>query len=241
MDAKVRLYVDQPLGEGQAVAVSPEQANYLFAVMRLSPGDGVLLFNGKDGEWLAQVEHAAKRNGILRCISLRLGQTFPPDLWLIFSPIKKERTNFIVEKSVELGVARIMPVQMRFTNSERWRSDKQRAHAIEAAEQCGATYVPQIDEMQTFDSLIRHWPEDRLLFWADEGLARQSGSASVPEEKGLPAAILIGPEGGFAEEEKSRLRAMTSVRPLRLGPRILRAETAVIAALVIRQTTCGDW
>lgn len=241
MEAKVRLYVDQPLGMGQAVAVGPEQANYLFAVMRLPVGAGVLLFNGRDGEWLAKVEDAGKKRGVLRCERASAAQVFPPDLWLIFSPVKKERTAFIVEKAVELGVSRLQPVQTRFTNSERWRQDKHVAHAREAAEQCGATFVPEVKDVQTLDKLLASWPEGRLLFWADETLSRGAFEALAPVSRGTPSAILIGPEGGFAEDEKTRLRGLGFVRPLRLGPRILRAETAAIAALVLWQNAFGDW
>jgi 16S rRNA (uracil1498-N3)-methyltransferase len=207
MDAKVRLYVDQPLGPGQAVALGPEQATYLFAVMRLPVGAGVLVFNGQSGEWLARVEDAGKRRGLLLCLEQTRPQVSPPDLWLVFSPVKKERTNFIVEKAVELGVARVLPVTTRFTNSERWRQDKQTAHAIEAAEQCGATHVPQVDDIQPLDRLLAGWPEVRLLFWADESLARDDdGADGTPVAPGTPAAILIGPEGGFSDEEKAKLR-----------------------------------
>jgi 16S rRNA (uracil1498-N3)-methyltransferase len=240
MEAKVRLYVEQPLGPGQAVALGPEAANYLFAVMRLGPGDGVRLFNGRDGEWIARVEDAGKRRGALRVEAQSGPQVAPADLWLIFSPVKKERTNFIVEKAVELGVARVLPVMTRFTHSERWRQDKQRAHAVEAAEQCGATHVPEVAEVQPLERLLGAWPEGRALYWADESLARggDAGAAPVPGEA---AAILIGPEGGFSEEEKARLRGLPFVRALRLGPRILRAETAAVAAIVQWQAAAGDW
>lgn len=241
MDAKVRLYVDQPLGPGQAVALGPEQATYLFAVMRLPVGAGVLLFNGISGEWVARVEDAGKRRGLLVCLEQTRPQASPPDLWLLFSPVKKERTNFIVEKAVELGVARVLPVTTRFTNSERWRQDKQMAHAIEAAEQCGATHVPQVDDIQPLERILAQWPTERTLFWADETLAR-GGADDPPLIDGpRPAAILIGPEGGFSDEEKAKLRASPFVRPMRLGPRILRAETAAVAAMVLWQSRFGDW
>ena len=163
----------------------------------------------------------------------------PPDLWLMFTPVKKDRTAFIVEKAVELGVARLMPVATRHMNSERWRADKQTAHAVEAAEQCGATFVPKVDDLQPLDRVLSNWPEGRALYWADETLAK--GSSTPAAVIAGPAAILIGPEGGFSEEEKTRLRALPFVRPLALGPRILRAETAALAALVLWQSTVGDW
>ncbi|MFN4154842.1 MAG: 16S rRNA (uracil(1498)-N(3))-methyltransferase [Paracoccaceae bacterium] len=241
MDAKVRLYVDQPLGLGQAVAVGPEQANYLFAVMRLPVGAAVLLFNGRDGEWLARVVDAGKRRGALLCEAQTKALLLPPDLWLLFSPVRKERTHFIVEKAVELGVARLLPVTTRFTNAERWRQDKHLAHAVEAAEQCGATFVPEIGEVQPLERVLAGWPEGRVLIWADEALAGRSSSLTGVIAAGTPSAILIGPEGGFSEEEKLRLRALPFVRPLSLGPRILRAETAAVAALVLWQAAVGDW
>ena len=236
---KVRLYVDQPLGAGQAVALGAEAANYLFNVMRLCKGAGVALFNGRDGEWRAEVAEAGKRQGIAICQAQTAPQVMPPDLWLMFAPVKKERTAFVVEKAVELGVARLVPVATRHMNSERWRGDKQTAHAIEAAEQCGATFVPEVSDLQPLDRVLAGWPEGRVLYWADESLAQ--GSSMPAALVAGPAAILIGPEGGFSDEEKTRLRALPFVRPLSLGPRILRAETAALAAVVMWQTAVGDW
>ena len=241
MDAKVRLYVDQPLGAGQAVAVGPEQATYLFAVMRLPVGAAVLLFNGRDGEWLARVVDAGKRRGALLCEAQTKALQLPPDLWLLFSPVRKERTHFIVEKAVELGVARLVPVTTRFTQGERWRQDKHLAHAIEAAEQCGATCVPDVGEVQTLERVLAGWPADRALLWADEALSGRSSALTGGIVPGGPAAILVGPEGGFSDEEKARLRGLPFVRPISLGPRILRAETAAVAALVLWQAAAGDW
>lgn len=237
---KVRLFVDQPLGAGQAVALGAEAANYLFNVMRLGKGASVALFNGRDGEWQAEVAEAGKRQGIAICQAQTAPQVMPPDLWLMFAPVKKDRTAFVVEKAVELGVARLMPVATRHMNSERWRVDKQTAHAIEAAEQCGATFVPEVEDLQQLERVLANWPAGRLLYWADETLAAAASPAQRMIAAG-PAAILIGPEGGFSEDEKTRLRALTFVRPLSLGPRILRAETAALAAVVLWQNAVGDW
>jgi len=238
-DAKIRLFVDAPMQAGQAVAVGADQANYLFNVMRLARGAPVLLFNGKDGEWRAEVAEAGRRGGVLVCTAQTAPQRMPPDLWLLFAPIKKARTDFIVEKAVEMGAARICPVQTQHTNAERLRTEKLQAHAVEAAEQCGATYVPAVDDLRSLDKVLTTWPEGRLLFWADEGLAGQS--APICGAKAAPSAILIGPEGGFSAAEKSRLRALPFVRPHALGPRILRADTAAVAALTLWQTAMGDW
>ena len=237
-EARIRLFVEQALGTGQPVAVGMDQANYLFNVMRLATGDAVALFNGRDGEWRAQVEQAGKRAGVLRCVGQTAPQRLPPDLWLLFAPIKKARTDFIVEKAVELGVARLMPVQTRHTNSERIRQDRLQAHATEAAEQCGATMVPVVADLVALDRLLSDWPDDRRILWCDEGLA---GHGSTPLWTPGPWAVLIGPEGGFSGDEQRRLRGMGQVTPISLGPRILRADTAAVAALVLWQAALGDW
>ncbi|WP_374436611.1 16S rRNA (uracil(1498)-N(3))-methyltransferase [Tabrizicola sp.] len=238
MDAKIRLYVDQPLGAGQAVALSQDQAHYLTGVMRLGEGGAILLFNGRDGEWRATLAQAGKRNAIAVCDVQTKPLHLPPDLWLLFAPIKKARTDFIVEKAVELGAARIQPVQTRHTNSERIRQDRLQAHAVEAAEQCGATYVPEVTDLQHLEKLLSNWPEDRRLYWCDETAIGQP--ATLTPATG-PAAILIGPEGGFSADEAAKLRGRPNVIPLSLGPRILRADTAAVAALTLWQAACGDW
>ena len=238
-EAKIRLFVDQPLGAGQAVALTTEQAHYLFNVMRLSRGACVLLFNGHDGEWRASVAETGKRGGILICDAQTAAQRMPPDLWLLFAPIKKARTDFIVEKATELGAARITPVQTQHTNADRIRQDRLAAHAREAAEQCGATFIPQVDDLTSLDRLLKDWPQTRHLLWCDEAMIGQP--TALQGLRGQEWAILIGPEGGFSAAEQSRLRALPFVRPLSLGPRILRADTAAVAALTIWQQTLGDW
>ncbi len=238
-DAKIRLCVEHPLGPGQSVPLSRDQAHYLFAVMRLAEGAQVLLFNGQDGEWLAEVSKAGKRGGSLTCIRQTKPLQLPPDLWLLFAPIKKARTDFIVEKAVEMGVARILPVQTEFTNSERIRQDRLQAHAREAAEQCGATYVPEVAELQKLDKLLGHWPEDRQLLFCDE--TRAGAGDTLSGAKSGPWAILIGPEGGFSDNERTRLRKVKQMTQICLGPRILRADTAAVAALTLWQSTLGDW
>ena len=237
-EAKIRLFVDQALGAGQPVGLGADQANYLFNVMRLGTGDAVLLFNGRDGEWRAVVEQAGKRAGVLRCVAQTAPQRLPPDLWLLFAPIKKARSDFIVEKAVELGAARVVPVQTRFAN-ERIRQDKLQAHAIEAAEQCGATFVPEVTDLIALDKVLDAWPKARRLLWCDE--ARRGEPTALAGQRGQPWAILIGPEGGFSPDEHTRLRALPQVVPLSLGPRILRADTAALAALTLWQAALGDW
>jgi len=238
-DAKIRLSVDHPLGPGQSVPLTEDQALYLFSVMRKTVGEAILLFNGQDGEWRATVAEAGKRRGILVCDRQTRPLQPPPDIWLCFAPVKKAETVYIVEKAVELGVARLCPVQTDFTNSDRLNRDRMQANAREAAEQCGATAVPPVEALQPLDKLLAGWPEGRRLLWCNEakaGLATRLAGA----EPG-PWAILIGPEGGFSDREKARLAADPAVVQASLGPRILRAETAAVAALTLWQAALGDW
>ena len=215
------------------------QAHYLFGVMRLGPGARVALFDGRHGEWTAEVAEAGKKRGTLRCLAQAAPQQNPPDLWLLFAPIKKARTDFIVEKAAELGAARIVPVQTEFTNSERIRQDRLQAHAVEAAEQCGGTFVPEVADLVALPRLLSGWDSGRRILWADESLAGPAETLA-----GLapgPWAILIGPEGGFSEPERARLRGLPCVTPISLGPRILRADTAACAAITLWQAALGDW
>jgi 16S rRNA (uracil1498-N3)-methyltransferase len=237
---KIRLHVEHPLTPGQTVDLSREQSNYLFAVMRLSVGEAVALFNGQDGEWRAVVASAGKRGGSLTVEAQTAPQQNPPDLWLLFAPIKKARTDFIVEKAAELGAARILPVQTEFTNSERIRRDRLQAHAIEAAEQCGGTYVPQVEELRRLSDVLSDWPGDRHLIFADEALVGAKRALGAAPDAGK-WAILIGPEGGFSDGERARLAALPFVTPISLGPRVLRADTAAVAAMTLWQAERGDW
>jgi len=239
MASKVRLYVDHPLGEGQSVPLSREQSHYLFGVMRLSVGAVLSLINGVDGEWDAQVVKAGKKAGVVVCAVQTAALQMPPDLWLLFAPIRKERTAFIVEKAVEMGVARVCPVQTDYTQSaNRIRQDKLQAHAVEAAEQCGGTFVPPVDDLAKLDQVLAGWPADRKLMFCDEILI--GDPVGLPQTAG-PWAILIGPEGGFSPAERDRLRALPFAHPVSLGPRILRADTAAVAALTVWQQALGDW
>ena len=238
--AKIRLYVEHPLGAGQSVPLERDQAHYLFGVMRQGVGDAVALFNGRDGEWQAEVVHASKRAGILECRVQSAEQRNPPDLWLMFAPIKKARTDFIVEKAAEMGASKICPVQTDFTNSERIRQDRLQAHAVEAAEQCGGVFVPEVRGLARLDRALADWRDGRQLMFCDEALAGRS--CALPQSlAGDPWAILIGPEGGFSEAERARLAALEFAHPVALGPRILRADTAAVAAMTLWQTQLGDW
>jgi len=221
--AKIRLYVDHPLVQGQTLPLEKEQAHYLFGVMRLSEGASILLFNGKDGEFIADVVEAGKKRGVLECRA----------------PIKKARTDFIVEKAAEMGARRILPVSTAFTNSDRIRQDRLQAHALEAAEQCGGTYVPEVTDLHKLDKLLADWDPERHIMFCDEALV---GAGQALAETGIEKwAILIGPEGGFSEAERQKLHALPFAHPVSLGPRILRADTAAVAALTIWQEHLGDW
>lgn len=237
--AKIRLFIEHPLAEGQGIPLNADQAHYLGTVMRQGAGDAFLAFNGRDGEWLARIDGLSRRGGAAVAQTQTAPQRDPPDLWLMFAPIKKARTDFIVEKAAEMGAARIMPVQTDHTNSERIRQDRLQAHAVEAAEQCGGTYVPEVADLMPLSRLLDGWDSQRRILWADEALA---GPAQVLA--GLPRgpwAILIGPEGGFSESERRRLTGLDYVSPVSLGPRILRADTAAVASLALWQAALGDW
>lgn len=240
MASKVRLFVEHPLGEEQSVPLTREQAHYLFSVMRMADGTILSVFNGQNGEWDAQVVQSGKKNGVLLCLTQTKPLQMPPDVWLMFAPIRKERTSFIVEKATELGAARIMPVQTAYTNNaDRIRVDKLRAHALEAAEQCGGTYVPDVTDPQKLSKVLTGWDPSRKIMFCDETLL---GEASALTQTGAgPWAILIGPEGGFSDKEREHLRALSYAHPVSLGPRILRADTAAVAALTLWQQTLGDW
>ena len=239
MASKVRLYVDHPLGVGQSVPLSREQAHYLFGVMRLAQGAVLSLINGADGEWDAQVVEAGKKAGVLTCVAQTRALQSPPDLWFLFAPIRKERTAFIVEKAVEMGAAQVCPVQTDYTQSaNRIRQDKLQAHAVEAAEQCGGTFVPPVDDLRKLDRVLADWPQGRQLMFCDEVLI--GDPVALPQITG-PWAILIGPEGGFSPAERETLHSLPFAHAVSLGPRILRADTAAVAALTVWQQALGDW
>ncbi len=237
--SKVRLFINHPLALGQDVPLSADQAHYLSGVMRLPAGSEIEVFNGRDGAWRAEIASASKRGGVLTVLAQSAPQQNPPDLWLIFAPIKKARTDFIVEKAAEMGAARILPVQTAFTNSERIRQDRLQAHATEAAEQCGGTFVPEVAGLVPLARLLDEWEAGRQILWADESRVGPADMlAALPRGKW---AVLIGPEGGFSPAERKRLGDASFVTPVSLGPRILRADTAAVAALTLFQAHLGDW
>ncbi len=238
---KIRLHVDADLGAGAEVALGRDQAHYLFGVMRQGPGDRVALFNGRDGEWAAEVAEAGKRAGRLVCLERVRAQETLPDLWLLFAPLKKARTDFVAEKACEMGCRRVLPVFTRYTNAERVKAERLRAHAVEAAEQCGLLAVSEIAEPAPLERVLADWPGERRLVFCDETGAGPPALAALSALPRGPLAVLIGPEGGFAPEEAARLRAMEAAVTVSLGPRVLRADTAAVAALALVQACLGDW
>ncbi len=240
-----RLFVDDGLADGAPIELALAQSHYLRDVMRLGVGASVTLFNGRDGEWAAVVDAVAKRSVTLRATARKRPQTAEPDLWLCFAPVKKARIDFIAEKATELGASALRPVLTRHTMVERVNVERLRANAVEAAEQTGRLTVPVVEEPVTLAAMLATWPAGRRLMICDEtggGAPVAQALASLDETgRAAPWAVLIGPEGGFAREELDRISAVPGVLPVGLGPRILRADTAVVAALACWQAMVGDW
>ncbi|MBK6491570.1 MAG: 16S rRNA (uracil(1498)-N(3))-methyltransferase [Sphingomonadales bacterium] len=234
-----RLFVESPLADSIELSVSGPQAHYLISVMRMKIGSPIKLFDSISGEWLAEVAIIGKRDLILRVTGQLRAREAVPDIWLLAAPIKKARIDLVAEKACELGVARYQPVITRRTVIERLNMDRLRSHMVEAAEQCGRTVLPDMAEPIKLAALLRAWPTDRILYFADESGGEPFANAAAARQG--PAAILIGPEGGFDDEERTAIRAHPQSVPISLGPRILRAETAAIAALSIWMASAGDW
>jgi 16S rRNA (uracil1498-N3)-methyltransferase len=232
-----RLYVPDSLADDAVLKLEGAQANYLVNVLRLGPGDQVKLFDDRTGEWLAEIDEVSKRRVTLRTIRHLRPREPVPDLWLLFAPLKRGRIDMLVEKATELGVARLLPVITQRTVVDRVKDERLTAHMIEAAEQCERTALPELAEPVKLDALLSSWPAGRRLLFADE----TGGEPLLGAASSGPCAILIGPEGGFTDAERAALRGHTAARPISLGPRILRAETAAIAATALWMTAQGDW
>lgn len=238
---KTRLYVAGDLGEGVAVTLDEGQAHYLLHVLRAETGNLVSLFNGRNGEWLAEITAAAKRGVTATCRRHTQAQRGTPDIWLAFTPVKKTPSDYLVQKAAELGVSVLQPVFTRRTIVGRINEERMAANAVEAAEQSGRLTVPEVRSGISFDKLLASWPQDRRLLFCDEGGDAKSMTQAARESRGGPSAILTGPEGGFDPQERAALRALPFVVPVTLGPRILRADTAALAALAIWQAVAGDF
>jgi 16S rRNA (uracil1498-N3)-methyltransferase len=237
---KIRLFVPAPLIAGQLVTLDQKQAHYLSNVMRLEVGDAIAVFNGSDGEWLAGIVATGKKDATLRLEQKLAAQTHTPDLWLAFAPVKN-KTDLIVEKATELGVSRILTVVTRHGVVKSINMEKLTAHAVEAAEQCGRHDVPEITTYDTLSNMLGTWSKDRILLYGDESGAGVPLKTLLPQLSKGKYAVLVGPEGGFAVEEHRMLKSMPSVKAFCMGPRILRADTAAVAALACVQAWLGDW
>lgn len=232
-----RLFVEQPLAEGVEVHVTGNAAHYLLGVMRLKQGAPVKLFDDISGEYLATVSNAAKRDLVLTVEAKLREREAVPDLWLCQALIKKDRFGWIAEKACELGAARFVPLLTARCVVDKVKEDRLRAHMVEAAEQCERTALPEIAPVAALDLMLNNWPAERTLYFCDERGGEHFGHAVKPG----PAAILIGPEGGFTEQENQAIRALPQARAVSLGPRILRADTAAVAALAVWMARAGDW
>ena len=237
-----RLHVDADLRADAEIELPKDQAHYLKNVMRLGHGATLKLFNGRDGEWRAAIDHATKNRMVVAVLERLRPQAAEPDLWLLFAPIKGKRVDAIAEKASELGCAEIRPVMTERTVVGRVNTDRLQANAIEAAEQCERLSLPAVREPEPLADAIGGWPADRRLLYADE----RAGAAPVAralagEAPGGKWAVLIGPEGGFSPAEQAMIRALPQALPVSLGPRLLRADTACFAALALWQAHLGDW
>lgn len=241
LDRAPRLHVEAALAPGTGVDLTPDQAHYLVAVMRLKTGDPVRLFNGRDGEWLADIAETGKRRCRVDCREQLRPQTALPDIHYLFSPLKHARIDYVAQKATEMGASRLQPVITERTITSRVKLERLRANAVEAAEQCNMLSVPEIAEPASLERVLSGWQDGRRLIYCDEAAPLADPLAALAAVPRGPLAVLIGPEGGFTEAEQHRLRALDFIVPLSLGPRVMRADTAAVAALAIVQATLGDW
>ena len=240
--AAQRLFVDAPLASGARIALSREQANYLLNVLRLAAGDSVIIFNGIDGEWRAVLADTGRKAASLDVEQALRAQEAGPDIHYLFAPLKHARLDYMVQKAVEMGASRLRPVLTRRTQAQRVNLERMRANVIEAAEQCGILTLAEIEEPLSLEKALAQWPQDRLLVFCDEDAPMADPVAAIRQRAtpGAPIAVLIGPEGGFDPAERALLMRMEQTLAISLGPRILRADTAAVAALALVQAAVGD-
>jgi 16S rRNA (uracil1498-N3)-methyltransferase len=237
-----RLFVDQPMQQGASLVLDRMQSNYLVNVLRMREGQGLLVFNGRDGEWRAQLTKADKKAAVLTIETLSRAQTAASDIWLCFAPVKSARLDFLIEKAVEMGASKLIPVITNRTQVQRLNQDRMRANVIEAAEQCGLLSVPEVASDIKLSKLDTLLDNGRTVIFCDEfAPVANPVSAMQSLPPGAPVAVVIGPEGGFDETERHMLNMYKPSLAIALGPRILRADTAVIAALAAVQLAVGDW
>ncbi len=238
-----RLFVPSTLSEGAEIAIGGNQAHYLARVMRVGEGDAVVLCDDVTGEWASSVASVAKREVILRCENRLRPRESVPDFRLYAALLKKPAFDLVLEKATELGVAEIRPMLTRRCVADRLNLDRATTIVTEAAEQCARTALPIVAEPETLDSILRDWPADRMLYFADEQGGEPAAACFAADIDGVPspAALLVGPEGGFDDAERKAIRSLPQARPISLGPRILRGETAAIAAIAVWMAVAGDW
>lgn len=236
-----RLFIDEALSPGLLLVPSPEALNYLLNVLRMREGEAILLFNGRDGEFLAHLTDVSRRAAKLRIERLLREQTARADLDYCFAPLKQARLDYMVQKATEMGAGRLLPVITRRTQARRVNTARMRANAIEAAEQCGVLAVPETLEAVELPDFLQTFPADRLLVFCDEDAPIANPVQALAGRAGQGVSVLIGPEGGFDEAERAAISKVPNVARLSLGPRILRADTAAVAALAVMQAAIGDW
>ncbi len=236
-----RLFVPQDLGPGASIDGSPEQSHYLMHVLRMAEGAELLVFNGRDGEWLARVAAKGKKAVRLETVEQTRPQPKVPDLVYCFAPLKAGRLDYLVQKAVEMGAGVLQPVITQHTQVTKFGIERLAANAVEAAEQCGILAIPDVREPQKFENLLGGWEKDRRLIFCDESADTNNPLPALQAIVERKLGLLVGPEGGFSEEERRMLRALPFVTAIPLGPRILRADTAAVAALAVIQATTGDW
>ena len=241
----IRLFTDQPLMQGASVQLAGEAAHYLATVMRRRIGDKIELFNGHDNSFIAEITEVSKKHVAATLTAIGRERILPPDIWLLFAPIKRTRLDFMAQKATELGARLIQPVDTDFCQVSRVKTDRLRANAIEAAEQTGRLDIPEIGDFESLEERLSEWPQDRVILFCDElfaATAQRPDMVSVLQKiSGRKAALLIGPEGGFSEAERAKILRCPEVIQISLGPRILRSDTAALAALSLYQAVCGDW
>ena len=235
-----RLFLDVPLGAGAVVEPGRAQAHHLMHVLRLKAGDAILVFNGRDGEWRASLCDVGRKTCALAIDERSREQPHAPDLDFLFAPLKQARLDYMVQKAVEMGAGRLIPVRTQFTQIARINADRMRANAIEAAEQCGLLSLPEIAPFKPLDQVLTGWDPARRLIFCDEAAPVADPVAALKAVPAGPLAVLIGPEGGFSDAERARLLDLPQVTVLSLGPRILRADTAAVAALALVQAVIGE-
>ncbi|MER9891386.1 16S rRNA (uracil(1498)-N(3))-methyltransferase [Mesorhizobium sp. M0119] len=236
-----RLFVPDELGPDTEFDIGPQQSHYLSHVLRLGEGAGILVFNGRDGEWSAAIAAKSKKALRLKVMELQRPQPPLPDLVYCFAPLKQGRLDYLVQKAVEMGAGILQPVITQHTHVAKPGIERLRANVVEAAEQCGILAVPELREAEKFERLLSNWDRERRLIFCDEDASTNNPLPALQAVRENKLGLLVGPEGGFSDEERKMLRALPFVTAIPLGPRILRADTAAVAALALIQATIGDW